>query len=198
MAKIPANPGKPAETTDEPKFRYSLELVATIAAHFVDGSSSDKAAADRAINFLDAVSKTIEGRMIMLRARQKAEKLSEESPKHLPFRKGLFYITGKKTETEAVRLYRSYLTANSRLVAIGMPHELTHEQVSTLQAPPVDAKQAANEAWISTRIAEDRQTGFGQHRLIDLKQAIASHVVLMRRFQAYEKGRKGGRPRKGQ
>ena len=63
MAKIPANPGKPAETTDEPKFRYSLELVATIAAHFVDGSSSDKAAADRAINFLDAVSKTIERRI---------------------------------------------------------------------------------------------------------------------------------------
>ncbi len=194
MAKVSA---KTEVNRDEPKFRYSLELVATIAAHFVDGNTSDKAAADRAINLLDVVSKAIEGKMIWLRARNEAERLSLEIPKHLPFAKGIIWITGKRNQTDATKAFREYLRLNLRLSDLGRPSQLTDEQVKELLEPlPNEKAKTAEETRIEKIMADYRRIGFSQVALGSAqaeRDRLQAGLVLP--YQNSKKGKMGGRPR---
>lgn len=185
--KNPTDAFKP----EEPTFRYSLELVATIAAHFVDGNTNETAASERAIKLLDAVNETIRRKTIILRARTKAERLSKETPKHLPFAKGIRRITDQRTETEAIKPFRDYLRLNIRLSDLGHPSQLSDEQVKALFSPlPDGAAKEAEEALIQQILARYRENGFNQRDLISIKEAWERlRSGLVRSFQNSEKGK---------
>ena len=164
----------PGDNKDEPAFRYSLELVATIAAQFAGNGVNDREATERAIQLLNAVGKTIEGKMIMIRARKEAERLSLETPKHLPFAAGIRYITGKPTETEATTAFRDYLRLNLRLSDIGRPSRLTDEEVKAVLKPlPEGKEKEVEDARIEKIIARERSRGFGNNHLIN-----GAHIKL--------------------
>ena len=176
---------------DEPRFRYSLELVASIAAHFVDGNTSDAAAIDHALKLLDEVSKTIERKTILLHARHHAERLSKELPRHLPFAKGIRHITGRKTETEATNPFRDYLRLNLRLSDLGRPSRLTDEQVKALLRPFAEGKEKeAEDAQIEKGMASFRSTGFSQVDLVTIKRdRDFLQTAIVRPYQNSEKGK---------
>lgn len=182
---------------DEPTFRYSLELVATISAHFVDGNTSDMAASERAIKLLDAVSETIRRKEIWLRARTKAGRLSEETPKHLKFAKGLQWLFGRGSETKNIEPFRSYLRLNIRLNDLGRPSELTEAEVSALLAPLPDGPEREEEnARIQIIEKRYRDTDFNQVDLIQIKEESDwLNSRLVRPFVNSNKGKKGGRSR---
>ena len=183
--------------SDEPAFRYSLELVATIAAHFVDGNTNETAASERAIKLLDAANETIRRKTILLRARTKAERLSKEIPKHLPFAKGIRWITEQRTETQAIKPFRDYVRLNVRLGELGRPSQLSGEQVKALFSPlPEGAARETEDALIQRILARYREKGFNQVQLISIKgewERLRSELV--RPFQNSEKGKMA--PRQG-
>ncbi len=185
-----------AREPDEPSFRYSLELVATIAAHFVDGNTNEMTACERAIKLLDAASETIRRKTIRLRARTKAERLSEETPKHLEFAKGLRWLFGMGSETKNIESFRSYLRLNVRLCDLGRPSQLTDEQAKALLAPlPDGAEMEAEAARIQKIERRYREKAFNQVDLISIKEDsdwLKSRLVLP--LVNSEKGMKGGRP----
>lgn len=192
---------KPADIPDEP-YRYSLELVATIAARFVDGNTSDKAATARAIAFLDNVEKTIAGKMVWIRARQEAEWLSGQAPKpkrnekHIRFAAGIRWVTDAGSEANAIKPFRDYLRLNSRLSKMGRPSQLTDEQAGELLEPlATSAERAAEDAWIEQRIADYRREGFGNATIVSIKldrERLQAGLVIP--YQNSTKGKSGGRP----
>lgn len=181
----------------EPSYRYSVESVATIAAHFVDGNTTEAAACERAIKLLDAASETIRRKTIWLRARAKAETLSRETPKHLGFAKGLRWLFGRASETKNVEPFRSYLRLNVRLCDLGRPSQLTDEQAKTLLAPlPEGAEKEAEDTRIQAIEKRYRENGFNQVDLVSIREEsdfLKSRVVLP--LMNSEKGKQGGRPR---
>ena len=181
----------PGDNKDEPAFRYSLELVATIAAQFAGNGVNDREATERAIQLLNAVGKTIEGKMIMIRARKEAERLSLETPKHLPFAAGIRYITGKPTETEATTAFRDYLRLNLRLSDIGRPSRLTDEEVKAVLKPlPEGKEKEVEDARIEKIIARERSRGFGNNHLITYKRdRDFLQASFVRRHRNSEKGK---------
>lgn len=181
---------------DEPTFRYSLELVATIAVHFVDGNTNETAACERAIKLLDAASETIRRKTIILRARHEAERLSIETPKYLPFAKGIMRITATRTEGNAIKPFRDYLRLNLRLSDLGRPSQLTDEQVKALLKHLADGKEKqAEDSRIEEIMSRYRGKGFSQVDLVTIKQdRDFLQAGLVRPFQNSEKGKKGGRP----
>lgn len=189
--------GKPVENRDEPEFRYSLELVATIAAHFADGKTDDREAVDRAIRLLDAASTKIQNANVWLRARRNAERISEETPKHLEFAKGIRWITGKRTETDRMMAFRTYLRLNLRLSRESRNADITNEKVTELLEPLADGvAQAAEDDQIEQIIIRFRRDGFGQVPLVTIKEQWESYQAgILRPYQAVKKGKKGGRPR---
>jgi hypothetical protein len=191
--------GNSVEDRDEPKFPYSLELVATIAARFADGNVSDGAATERAIKLLDAVSRRIESKAALVRMREDVERLAKETPEQLDFANGIRWITGKRTETEATKAFRDYLRVKKRLSDLGHPPNVTYEQAKALLEPLADGKAAAAEnAKIGKLIARYRKKGFSQVELVRIKESYDRlQAKLMRPYQNSEKGKKGGRPRSG-
>jgi len=184
-------------TPNDLKFRYSLELVATIAAHLVDESTIDfTVATERAIKLLDAVSTTIEKKAILLRDHENAKRLSQETPEHLEFAKGIRRITVQRTEIEATKEFRKYLRLNIRLGTIKSSHRLTDEQVKALFEPLPNAKATAVEnALIEKLIVDFRRTGFSQREMNRIKiQRNLYQTRLVGPYQNSEKGKKGGRP----
>jgi hypothetical protein len=185
------------QTVDEPKFPYTLELVATIAARFIDAKTSDGAAAERAVKFLDAVAEAIERKVIILRARKKTEQISVETPAYLEFAKGVRRISGKPTETEAVKAFRNYLRLNLRLSALGRPGSLTEEQVENLLEPLADAEATDEEdRQVQKIMTRYRKSGFNQVQIITIKRDMDwLQSSFVRRYQNSKKGKQGGRPR---
>lgn len=185
------------EARDDPKFPYSLELVALVATRFVDGNTNDSAAAARAIKLLDAVSKTIEAQAVLLGARVEADRRAKEAPDELPFAKAIRRITGKKTETEATKAFRDYLRLKLRMSALGNPRKVTKEQAKALLEPLVDGKaEVKEEAEIAKRMAAYRSAGFSQVDLVKIKESFdLLQANLIRPYRNSEKGKRGGRPR---
>lgn len=202
MAKVTKNPG---ETQDEPMFRYSLELVSMVAAHFAGRNMTDSDAADRAIKLIDTVKATIDRRIVVLQARRKAEQLSRETPRHLDFAKGIRRITKKRTETDATKAFREHLRLNLRLNALGRPESLTDEQKQKLLRPLAKQKERHGEdTTIESLIAKYRQKGFSQVDLISIsKERDYLQRTLVQPYQNSQKGRmpsasgkRRGRPNK--
>lgn len=201
MAKNSAEDGKgtaKAEEAPESPFRYSLELVATIAASFADGNTSDNAAADRAIKLLDAVSATIARKLIIQRAREKAERVANETPKHLDFAKGLRWLFGRGSETKNIEPFRKYLRLNIRLVAIGHPSIPTEAEITALLAPlPEGPEKEKEDASVQTIEKRERDEGFHQVQLVQIKEMVERYKAsIVSPYMNSEKGKKGGRGKK--
>lgn len=186
------------DKSDLPPFRYSVELVASVAVHFANGVQNDREAAERAIRLLDAVGETIRCKRVWMRAQLEAEKLSEQFPKRTKFGGGIRLITGRRTETEAAKPFREHLRLHLRLHRLGRPSWLTDEQVRALLAPVSDDVQVREEeSEIETIEARFRQKGFNQVELITMKQEFdfLNEQIVRPRVNA-EKGRKGAEAKK--
>jgi len=183
---------KLADIPDEP-FRYSLELVATIATRFVDGETDDNAAAGRAISFLDAVSN-------VLRVRKEVERNLQATPKYLPFAKGIKFITGKPTESDGIKSFKDFLRLELRRLSSEQP---IHEWVKAGLKPLADEKaQADEDSRIEDKLKSYRNTGFDQAELLDfqnfreflMKNFVRPHLASEKGKMPPKEGKKRGRP----
>ncbi len=186
--EIPA----PADNQDEP-YRYPLDLVAKIAVRFVDSNTSDKAATDRAIVFLDNVEKTIAGKMMWIRARKEGERIAAVTPIRSTFAKGIIWITSKRTAKEANKAYVAHLRLHLRLSDLGRPAQPSEEQVAELMSP---RRKKGEGARISKIIANYQSKGFNRVQLVTGKEEydrLQKGLVIP--YQNSKKGKSGGRPR---
>lgn len=77
--------------------RYPLQLVATMAAQLIGSKSDLQAAAEKALMLLDECREAI----------RKAQ--TPVVSTHVPFRKAVREITGKRTFTDAIPIYKEFL-----------------------------------------------------------------------------------------
>lgn len=181
-----------------PQFPYSAEAVASIAVHFLNETTTEWEACQRAIKLLDAASGTIRGKTIAHWIDYEAEQARAQMPEWSPFAKGVRLITRRRTETEAVKAFRNYLRLFGRLSAAGFPgRQFTKSQLKALFASlPEGRAKEAEDAQIEASMVEYRRTGFSQRRLAGMREGHEYlETVLLRPIRNSEKGKRGGRPR---
>lgn len=208
---------KTADEPAKPKFRYSLGLVATIAAHFADRYDNDRAAVERAIKLLDEARETIRRKTTMQRAREEAVKVANEilQPvqtlqlgKRLDFANGIVLITGKRNESDAAKPFNEYVLWTLRLrewtqeqgnALLDKPKDdaalkLRNERVRALLEPPTDeVAKEAEDSKVFEIVAKYRQNGFRQEMLINIKMQFELLSDLVR---SYENSKKATLPSK--
>lgn len=182
-------------------FRYSVEVIAGIAAHFLNEETDERKACVQAIKLLDAAADVARGTMIEEHIHGEADELLRQTPDGLPFEKGVRWITGKRTQTDAQKAFRDYLRRSDRLQKMGFPnggYPLTNEQIGILLASlPDGPKKEEEDARINETIEKHRKHGFTRRELAGMKELLAFiQNGIVRPFINSKKGKKGGRPRK--
>lgn len=100
---------------DDVKFPYSVELVAIVAAHFVDEKTTKTDAAKHALELLDAVRLLIASETEKLHVQAENERMRDQIPDHSDFLSGIRLITRKGSDEEAIEVYREFVRVLERL-----------------------------------------------------------------------------------
>ena len=178
------------DTRAELGFPYSLELVATIAAHFATAKAEVFAlAAQHAIELIDAAAKTIKNKNTVLRSKQKQARTLAAIPSGLGFTEGVKSITGQRSEESATASFIGYLQLNVQLGQQDFPPEFEAKDIATLR-PLSEAQQGK----VKERLITYQRTGFRRDELVSIKNQYDRQATLMRSHKSAESGKKGGRP----
>lgn len=88
---------------------HGPRLVAEIASQLLNGGKDFASAAKDALSLLDACESAIKSRREVREANNTGQMRNQDVPAHLPYKEGLFYITGKGRTDRAAKAFAEFL-----------------------------------------------------------------------------------------